>query len=100
MSYLKIKTDDVAIAKLAKLAKESSTAYVLLMYIAMGAETTRTKYFMAYLSRQEMAEYLGKSLECVRKCLILLRSMDLIEFDVIEKGKDILSVELKINRYK
>lgn len=99
MAYLKIKNDDKASAQLAILAKESSTAFVLLMFICMKAENTKTRYFMTYLSRQDMADYLGKSLECVRKCLVLLRNMDLIEADVIEKGVDMLSIEVKINRY-
>ena len=108
MSNVKIKTDFETQAKLAGLAKENANAYVLLMYLCMHSEAAKRTdvkitQFIAYVTPHEMAEYIGKSEETVRRALLILKKRDLINCDIHLKGSEdnplVYIIEAKINRY-
>lgn len=107
MSNIKIKTDIETQSALADLAKESANAYVLLMYICMKSEAARRTdvkitQFISYVTQSELAEYLGKSEETVRRALVVLKNKKLINCDVHVKASDdsplVYVIEARINR--
>ncbi|OLY72280.1 hypothetical protein AU074_13980 [Pseudomonas sp. ATCC PTA-122608] len=108
MNCIKIKMDLSTQTALADLAKESQNAYVLLMYICMNSEAAKRTdvkitQFITYVTAVEMAEYIGKSEETVRRALVILKKRNLINCDIHVKGTEISPlvyiVEAKINRY-
>ncbi|WP_122341471.1 helix-turn-helix domain-containing protein [Pseudomonas caricapapayae] len=107
MSNLIIKMDYKTQMDLASLAKKNPNAYVLLMYICMRSEAAlrtdvKIMQFLAYITPNEMAEYLGKSEETVRKAINVLKEMKLINCDVHMKSSEdsplVYIVEARINR--
>lgn len=107
MSNIIIKTDYKTQMALADLAKENVNAYVLLMYICIRSEAAlrtdvKIMQFLAYVTPSEMADYLGKSEETVRKALNVLKEKKLINCDIhIKATADnplVYIVEARINR--
>lgn len=82
-----ISHNDKTKKKLADLAKESTTAYVLLIYFMMEADTELRGHQIAYENYESMSCYLGKSKETVRVALNILRKRKLIceEYDNLTK---------------
>lgn len=106
-SYIKIKTDFDTQSKLAKLVKENINAYALLMYLCMVSEAAKRDdiniiQFIAYVTITDLADYIGKSEETVRRALNVLKDMDLIYCDLVQKASDsgpaVYVVEAKVNR--
>lgn len=105
--FIKIKTGFTTQQKLAQLIKENMNAYVLLMYLCMRSEPVerldiKIIQFLTYVTIHELADYIGKSEETVRRALIVLKNRDLIYCDLIQKaseeGPALYMIEAKINR--
>lgn len=97
MTSTYISRRDKTKGQLAELAKESTTAYALLIHFMMESDEIYGKHHIAIQDYDCMSSYLGKSKETVRVALNVLRRRKLISEEYDGKSNKFL-IEVLINR--
>ena len=97
MSYAYISRRDKTKESLAELAKESTTAFTLLMYLMIESDENLGKHQIAYENYERMGAYLSKSKETVRVALNILRKRKLIS-EEYDKKCNMFLIEVLINK--